>query len=88
MRKGLPPALGCLLLLLLAPAASARTAATACDAFASRAGLMPFPTRGEGDGWARHLTTDPPPGTPAHLVVMHAARGRGRATGRRPSRPR
>ena len=43
MRKGLPPALGGLVLLALAPGASARSAATACDAFASRACLMPFP---------------------------------------------
>ena len=31
--------------------------------------------RGEGDGWAHHVTTDPPPGTPAHRVLMHAAVG-------------
>ena len=45
MRKGLPPVLGGMVLLALAsaPAASARSAATACDAFASRACLMPFP---------------------------------------------
>ena len=45
MRKGMPVALAGLLLLALAsaPAASARSAATACDAFASRACLMPFP---------------------------------------------
>ena len=43
MRKGLPLALAGLLLLALAPGASARSAATACDAFASRACLMPFP---------------------------------------------
>ena len=43
MRKGLPLALAGLLLLALAPSAFARSAATACDAFASRACLMPFP---------------------------------------------
>ncbi len=43
MRKGMPAALAGLLLLALAPSASARPAATACDAFASRACLMPFP---------------------------------------------
>ena len=43
MRKGMPVALAGLLLLALAPGASARSAATACDAFASRACLMPFP---------------------------------------------
>jgi len=43
MRKGMPVALAGLLLLALAPSASARPAATACDAFASRACLMPFP---------------------------------------------
>jgi hypothetical protein len=31
--------------------------------------------RGEGDGWARHVTTNPPAGTPAHRVLMHAAVG-------------
>jgi hypothetical protein len=31
--------------------------------------------RGEGDGWAHHVTTDPPPGTPPHRVLMHAAVG-------------
>ncbi len=31
--------------------------------------------RGEGDGWAHHVTTDPPAGTPAHRVLMHAAVG-------------
>ena len=43
MRKGMPVALAGLLLLAVVPAASARSAATACDAFASRACLMPFP---------------------------------------------
>jgi hypothetical protein len=43
MRKGMPAALAGLLLLALAPSAFARSAATACDAFASRACLMPFP---------------------------------------------
>jgi hypothetical protein len=43
MRKGMPAALAGLMLLALAPGASARSAATACDAFASRACLMPFP---------------------------------------------
>ena len=43
MRKGLPPALAAALLLALAPTASARKAATACDPFATRACLMPFP---------------------------------------------
>ena len=43
MRKGMPVALAGLMLLALAPGASARSAATACDAFASRACLMPFP---------------------------------------------
>jgi hypothetical protein len=31
--------------------------------------------RGEGDGWAHHVTTAPPPGTPAHRVLLHAAVG-------------
>ena len=31
--------------------------------------------RGEGDGWAHHVTNDPPAGTPAHRVLMHAAVG-------------
>jgi hypothetical protein len=31
--------------------------------------------RGEGDGWAHHVTTDPPAGTPAHRVLLHAAVG-------------
>ena len=31
--------------------------------------------RGEGDGWAHHVTTDPPAGTPPHRVLMHAAVG-------------
>ena len=31
--------------------------------------------RGEGDGWAHHVTTDPPAGTPGHRVLMHAAVG-------------
>jgi hypothetical protein len=31
--------------------------------------------RGEGDGWAHHVTTDPPPNTPAHRVLMDAAVG-------------
>ncbi|HYY41416.1 MAG TPA: hypothetical protein VE775_01715, partial [Pyrinomonadaceae bacterium] len=39
----MPVALAGLLLLALAPGASARPAVTACDAFASRACLMPFP---------------------------------------------
>jgi hypothetical protein len=44
MRKGLPPALALLLVLAIAPTADAqRRAATACDPFASRACLMPFP---------------------------------------------
>ena len=44
MRKGLPPALAMLLVLALAPTAAAqRRAATACDPFASKACLMPFP---------------------------------------------
>ena len=43
MRKRVSLALAALLLLVLAPAASARKAATACDPFATRACLMPFP---------------------------------------------
>ncbi|MDX6648338.1 MAG: hypothetical protein QOJ97_289 [Solirubrobacteraceae bacterium] len=31
--------------------------------------------RGETDGWAAHMTTSPPPGTPSHTVLMHVARG-------------
>ena len=31
--------------------------------------------RGEGDGWAHHVTTDPPRGTPQHRVLLHAAVG-------------
>ena len=31
--------------------------------------------RGEGDGWAHHVTTDPPAGTPQHRVLLHAAVG-------------
>jgi hypothetical protein len=31
--------------------------------------------RGEGDGWAHHVTTDPPAGTPAHRVLLHVAVG-------------
>jgi hypothetical protein len=31
--------------------------------------------RGEGDGWAHHVTDDPPAGTPPHRVLMHAAVG-------------
>ena len=31
--------------------------------------------RGEGDGWAHHVTTDPPAGTPAHRVLLHASVG-------------
>jgi hypothetical protein len=31
--------------------------------------------RGEGDGWAHHVTTDPPPGTPPHRVLLHASVG-------------
>jgi hypothetical protein len=31
--------------------------------------------RGETDGWATHVTTDPPPNTPAHTVLMHVAVG-------------
>ena len=31
--------------------------------------------RGEGDGYAQHMTTDPLPGTPAHTVLMHVAFG-------------
>jgi hypothetical protein len=31
--------------------------------------------RGEGNGWAAHITSDPPAGTPRHFVLMHVARG-------------
>ncbi|HEX8101748.1 MAG TPA: hypothetical protein VF533_03985 [Solirubrobacteraceae bacterium] len=31
--------------------------------------------RSESDGWAAHITSDPPPGTPNHEVLMHVARG-------------
>ncbi|MEV0647137.1 hypothetical protein AB0I28_17900 [Phytomonospora sp. NPDC050363] len=31
--------------------------------------------RGEGNGYANHLTTDPLPGTPRHRVLMHVAFG-------------
>jgi hypothetical protein len=31
--------------------------------------------RGEGDGYAQHMTTDPLPDTPAHQVLMHVAVG-------------
>jgi hypothetical protein len=31
--------------------------------------------RGEGDGYANHMTTDPLPGTPTHEVLMHVAVG-------------
>ena len=31
--------------------------------------------RGEGDGWAHHVTSDPPAGTPQHRVLLHAAVG-------------
>jgi hypothetical protein len=31
--------------------------------------------RGETDGWATHVTTDPPPSSPAHTVLMHVAVG-------------
>jgi len=31
--------------------------------------------RGEADGYAQHMTTDPLPNTPAHHVLMHAALG-------------
>jgi hypothetical protein len=31
--------------------------------------------RGEADGYARHLTADPLPGTPVHHVLMHVAFG-------------
>ncbi len=31
--------------------------------------------RGEGDGWAHHVTTNPPAGTPAHRVLLHASVG-------------
>ena len=31
--------------------------------------------RGEGDGWAHHVTTDPPAGTPPHRVLLHVAVG-------------
>ena len=31
--------------------------------------------RGETDGWATHVTTNPPPDTPAHTVLMHVAVG-------------
>ena len=31
--------------------------------------------RGETDGWAHHVTTSPPAGTPTHTVLMHVAVG-------------
>jgi len=31
--------------------------------------------RGEGDGWAHHVTADPPAGTPPHRVLLHVAVG-------------
>ena len=31
--------------------------------------------RGESNGWAAHMTSDPPPNTPTHEVLMHVARG-------------
>ena len=31
--------------------------------------------RGEGDGWAHHVTDDPPAGTPRHRVLLHASVG-------------
>jgi hypothetical protein len=31
--------------------------------------------RGEGDGWAHHVTTDPPADTPRHRVLLHASVG-------------
>ena len=31
--------------------------------------------RGEGDGWAHHVTTNPPAGTPAHRVLLHGSVG-------------
>ena len=31
--------------------------------------------RSEANGWAAHMTTDPPPDTPAHAVLLHVARG-------------
>jgi hypothetical protein len=31
--------------------------------------------RGEADGYAQHMTTDPLPGTPRHTVLMHVAFG-------------
>src|SRR6185295_5536852 len=31
--------------------------------------------RGEADGYAQHMTTDPLPNTPAHHVLMHVALG-------------
>ena len=31
--------------------------------------------RGEGNGWAHHVTDDPPAGTPSHRVLLHAAVG-------------
>jgi hypothetical protein len=31
--------------------------------------------RGEPDGYAQHMTTDPYPGTPAHTVLLHEAFG-------------
>ena len=31
--------------------------------------------RGEGDGWAHHVTSDPPADTPSHRVLLHAAVG-------------
>ncbi len=31
--------------------------------------------RGESNGWSAHMSSDPPPGTPSHEVLMHVARG-------------
>jgi hypothetical protein len=31
--------------------------------------------RAEGNGWSAHMTSDPPPNTPTHNVLMHVARG-------------
>jgi hypothetical protein len=31
--------------------------------------------RGEGDGWAHHVTSDPPADTPPHRVLLHASVG-------------
>jgi hypothetical protein len=31
--------------------------------------------RGESNGWAAHMTSDPPAGTPRHFILMHVARG-------------